>query len=81
MPRRAACRRSESVSRVVVKSPAAVYGAGPRAPAAFTEDMAAAGQPRGAYARDAVEVDGSVRGFMQRLRAIAVTIRRLSSLR
>jgi UDP-glucose 4-epimerase len=76
----AACQRSESVSRLVVKSTAAVYGSGPRDPAVFTEEMAAAGRPRGGYARDAVEVEGYVRGFMRRRPDLAVTILRLASL-
>ena len=76
----AACQRSETVSRVVVKSTTAVYGSGPRDPAAFTEEMAAAGQPRGGYAKDAVEVEGYVRGFMRRRPDIAVSILRLASL-
>ncbi|MDT4979104.1 MAG: UDP-glucose 4-epimerase [Pseudonocardiales bacterium] len=76
----AACQRSESVSRVVVKSTTAVYGSGPRDPAAFTEEMAAAGQPRGGYARDAVEVEDYVRGFMRRRPDIAVSILRFASL-
>ncbi len=76
----AVCQRSESVSRIVVKSTSAVYGSSPRDPAAFTEDMAAAGEPRGAYARDAVEVEGYVRGFMRRRPDIAVSILRFASL-
>ncbi|PZS36717.1 MAG: hypothetical protein DLM58_01170 [Pseudonocardiales bacterium] len=76
----AACQRSESVSRVVMKSTTAVYGSGPRNPTAFTEEMAAAGQARGGYARDAVEVEGYVRGFIRRRPDIAVTILRLASL-
>ena len=76
----AACQRSESVSCVVVKSTTAVYGSGPRDPAAFTEEMAATGRARGRYARDAVEVEGYVRGFMRRRPDLAVTILRLASL-
>ncbi|HET8971053.1 MAG TPA: NAD-dependent epimerase/dehydratase family protein, partial [Candidatus Nanopelagicales bacterium] len=34
----AACQRSDTVRRLVVKSTAAVYGAGPKDPAKFTED-------------------------------------------
>lgn len=76
----AACQRSDSVSRVVVKSTTAVYGSGPRDPAAFTEEMAAAGQRRGGYAREAVEVEGYVRGFMRRRPDLVVTTLRLASL-
>jgi UDP-glucose 4-epimerase len=76
----AACQRSESVSRVVVKSTTAVYGAGPRDPAVFTEEMAAVGQPSGRYAADAVEIEGYVRGFARRRPDITVSMLRLASL-
>jgi len=76
----AACQRSESVARVVVKSTTAVYGSGSRDPGIFTEDMAAVGQPRDGYARDAVDVEGYVRGFMRRRPDIAVSVLRFASL-
>lgn len=76
----AACQRSESVARVVVKSTTAVYGSGPGDPGMFTEDMAAVGQPRGGYARDAVEVEGYVRGFLRRRPDMVVSTLRLASL-
>ena len=37
----AACQKSDSVQRLVVKSTAAVYGSSPRDPAMFTEDTGA----------------------------------------
>jgi UDP-glucose 4-epimerase len=76
----AACQRSDSVARVVVKSTTAVYGSGPRDPAVFTEDMAAVGQPSGGYASDAVEIEGYVRGFSRRRPDITVSMLRLASL-
>ncbi|HEY8827210.1 MAG TPA: NAD-dependent epimerase/dehydratase family protein [Jatrophihabitantaceae bacterium] len=76
----AACQRSESVARVVVKSTTAVYGSGSRDPGIFTEDMAAVGQPRDGYARDAVDVEGYVRGFMRRRPDIVVSVLRFASL-
>ncbi len=48
----AACQKSETVERVVVKSTTAVYGASPRDPAVFTEDMAAKAVPRSGYGKD-----------------------------
>src|SRR3954469_20155441 len=62
----AACQKSETVERVVVRSTSAVYGCGPADPAVFTEDDHASerghdGAP-GGYAKDAVEVEGYVRG-------------------
>ncbi len=76
----AACQRSDSLARVVVKSTTAVYGSGPRDPAVFTEDMAAVGQPSGGYASDALEIEGYVRGFSRRRPDITVSMLRLASL-
>ena len=75
----AACQKSDSVSRVVVKSTTAVYGASPHDPAVFTEDMHAIGHAAQGYAQDAVEVEGYVRGFLRRRPDIAVTVLRLAS--
>ena len=76
----AACQRSDSVRRLVVKSTTAVYGSSPRDPAVFTEDMTAKALPRGGYAKDAVEVEGYVRGFMRRRPDINVTVLRFANL-
>ncbi|MFD1049961.1 NAD-dependent epimerase/dehydratase family protein, partial [Kibdelosporangium lantanae] len=51
----AACQRSPQVRKLVVKSSAAVYGAGSRVPAVCTEDMAP--KATSGYAKDAVEVE------------------------
>lgn len=76
-----ACQRSETVRRLVVKSTTAVYGAGPRDPAVFTEAMHAVGHPAAhGYAHDAVEVENYVRGFMRRRPDIAVTVLRLANI-
>ncbi len=75
----AACQKSESVRRVVVKSTTAVYGSSPRDPAVFTEDMQAIRLPRSGYAKDAVEVEGYVRGFSRRRPDIAVTVLRFAN--
>lgn len=76
----AACQKSDMVSRVVVRSTTAVYGCGPRDPAVFTEDMHAIGYAGNGYAKEAVEVEGYVRGFMRRRPDITVSILRLTSL-
>ncbi|MCU1658220.1 MAG: NAD-dependent epimerase/dehydratase [Pseudonocardiales bacterium] len=76
----AACQKSDTVSRVVVKSTTAVYGSGPGDPAVFTEDMHATGHAPCGYAKGAVEVEGYVRGFMRRRPDITVTILRYASL-
>src|SRR5919106_3454178 len=51
-----ACQRADRVRKVVMKSTTAVYGADPRDPALFTEEMASRSEPRHGYTKDAVEV-------------------------
>jgi UDP-glucose 4-epimerase len=63
----------------VVKSTTAVYGTSPRDPAVFTEDMPAKAIPRSGYAKDAVEVEGYVRGFARRRPDIATTVLRFAN--
>jgi UDP-glucose 4-epimerase len=75
----AACQKSESVRRLVVKSTTAVYGTSPRDPAIFTEDMTAKSLPSSGYAKDAVEVEGYVRGFIRRRPDINVTLLRFAN--
>ena len=62
----AACQKSSTVRRLVVKSSAAVYGSTPRDPAMFTEDMGAKRTPSGGFGKDSIEVEGYVRGFARR---------------
>jgi UDP-glucose 4-epimerase len=79
----AACQRSTSVRKLVVKSTAAVYGASSRSPAVFTEDSSDPGPrdlPSSGYAKDAVEVEGYVRGFARRRPDVVVTTVRLTNL-
>lgn len=75
----AACQRSPTVERLVVKSTSMVYGAGPRDPALFTEDMAPKHPPESGWAKDSVEVEGYVRGFARRRPEVAVSILRLAN--
>ena len=75
----AACQHSPSVKRVVLKSSTAVYGASPRDPAVFAEDMAAKVLPRSGYGRDVVEVEGYLRGFARRRPDVAVTVLRFAN--
>lgn len=75
----AACQRTESVARLVVKSTASVYGAGPRDPAMFTEDMTPRHPPTSGWAKDSVEVEGYVRGFARRRPDVHVSILRLAN--
>src|ERR1700742_1281555 len=53
----AACQKSDTVRRLVVKSTTSVYGASSRDPGVFTEEMDARPAPRSGYAQDAIEVE------------------------
>ncbi|MBK6872146.1 MAG: NAD-dependent epimerase/dehydratase family protein [Kineosporiaceae bacterium] len=75
----AACQKSPSVRRLVVKSTAGVYGSSPRDPAMFTEETGAKVLPRSGWAKDCVEVEGYVRGFSRRRPDVEVITLRLAS--
>ncbi|MFL6127621.1 MAG: NAD-dependent epimerase/dehydratase family protein [Mycobacteriales bacterium] len=75
----AACQKSASVRRLVVKSTTAVYGSSSRDPALFTEGTEPKALPRSGYAKDAVEVEGYVRGFSRRRPDVAVSILRFTN--
>lgn len=75
----AACQKSPGLERLVVRSSTAVYGASPRDPAMFTEDMAPKRMPRSGFAKDVVEVEGYVRGFARRRPDIEVTMLRAAN--
>lgn len=72
----AACQKAPDLRKLVVKSSTAVYGASARDPAMFTEEMAPKRMPRSGFAKDAIEVEGYVRGLSRRRPDIAVTILR-----
>lgn len=74
-----ACQRAPRLRCLVVKSSTTVYGASPKDPALFTEDMAPKAPPRSGYAKDSVEVEGYVRGFGRRRPDVAVTTLRLAN--
>jgi UDP-glucose 4-epimerase len=76
----AACQRAPLVRRLVVKSTAAVYGASSRSPAVFTEDDTPKDIASSGYAKDAVEVEGYVRGFGRRRPDVEVAVLRLANL-
>ncbi|QYN24702.1 NAD-dependent epimerase/dehydratase family protein [Amycolatopsis sp. DSM 110486] len=75
----AACQSSPKVRKLVVKSTAAVYGAGARSQAVFTEDSELIPASSTGYAKDAVEVEGYVRGFARRRPDITVTLARFAN--
>ncbi|WP_134321926.1 NAD-dependent epimerase/dehydratase family protein [Cumulibacter soli] len=74
----AACQHSSGVRRLIVKSSGAVYGASPRDPVLFTEQM----QPRylsGGYGKDVQDVEGYVRGFVRRRPDVLTTVLRFAN--
>jgi UDP-glucose 4-epimerase len=75
----AACQKSPHLRKLVVKSTSAVYGSSPRDPAVFTEDMGPKDLPSSGYAKDAVEVEGYVRGFSRRRPDVDVTTLRFTN--
>jgi UDP-glucose 4-epimerase len=75
----AACQKSDTVERFVLRSTTAVYGCGPADPAVFTEDMHPHDGAQTGYAKDAVEVEGYVRGFARRRADVGVSVLRLAN--
>jgi UDP-glucose 4-epimerase len=75
----AACQKSPSVRKLVVKSTTAVYGSSSRDPALFTEDLEPRAVPRSGYGKDAVEVEGYVRGFGRRRPDVHLTVLRFTN--
>jgi UDP-glucose 4-epimerase len=74
----AACQKAPSVRRLIVKSSTAIYGSSSRDPALFTEDSPPRGAPSG-FAKDAVEVEGYVRGFGRRRPDVSLTVLRFAN--
>ncbi len=64
----AVCQKSPSVRKVVLRSASAVYGGSPGDPAKFTEEMGARRPPRGAWARDCIDIEGYARAMGRRRR-------------
>jgi UDP-glucose 4-epimerase len=75
----AACQKAPTVRRMVLKSTTAVYGSSPRDPALFDETMTPKDLPSGGYAKDAVEIEGYLRGFARRRPDVSVTVLRFSN--
>jgi UDP-glucose 4-epimerase len=75
----AACQKAPSVAKLVVKSTTSVYGAGPRDPAMFTEEVEPRHSPRSGWAKDSAEVEGYVRGFARRRPDVQVTTLRFAN--
>lgn len=76
----AACQRAESVRNLVVKSTAAVYGAGPRDPALVTEESPPRHPPTSGWAKDSAEVEEYVRAFGRRRPDVRITTLRFANI-
>jgi len=76
----AACQRSSSVQRLVLKSTSAVYGASPRDPAVSTETMQARRVPSGGFAKDSLDIEGYVRAFARRRPDVGIAVLRFTNL-
>jgi UDP-glucose 4-epimerase len=76
----AACQRSTTVRRLVLKSTSAVYGASSRDPAVFTEAMQARQVPGGGFAKDSLDIEGYVRSFARRRPEVGVAVLRFTNL-
>lgn len=72
----AACQRTPSVKRVILRSSAMIYGASSADPAYFTEGTPARREPRRGYGRDMLDVESYARGLARRRQDIDVTILR-----
>ncbi|MCB0918907.1 MAG: NAD-dependent epimerase/dehydratase family protein [Actinobacteria bacterium] len=75
----AACQKAPSIQRLVVKSTSSVYGAGPRDPAMFSEDVEPRHSPSTGWAKDSAEVEAYVRGFARRRPDVTVTTLRFAN--
>ncbi|GAB93328.1 NAD-dependent epimerase/dehydratase family protein [Gordonia rhizosphera] len=70
----AACQRSPSVKRLILRSTAMVYGASSHDPSHFSEETPARREPKRGYGRDLLDIEGYVRGLARRRQDIDVTI-------
>jgi UDP-glucose 4-epimerase len=76
----AACQRTPTLRRFVLKSTAAVYGSDHTDPALFREDEVPRVGPKHGFGKDATEIEGYVRGFGRRRPDVDVTILRFANL-
>jgi UDP-glucose 4-epimerase len=75
----AACQKAPSVTRFVLKSTTAVYGAAHDDPALFREDSQPRHTPAHGFAKDAVEIEGYTRAFGRRRPDVDLTILRFAN--
>ena len=70
----AACQRTPSVKRLVLRSTGMVYGSSAHDPSHFSEETRARREPKRGYGRDLLDVEGYVRGLGRRRPDIDITI-------
>lgn len=75
----AACQRSPSVRRLILRSTAMVYGASSKDPSHFAEGDSPRREPSG-YGRDLLDIEGYCRGLSRRRSDIDVTIVRYQAM-
>ena len=76
----AACQRSASVRNLIVRSTTAVYGYSSRDPAICTEATEPRAVPAKGPARDAIDIEGYVRGFARRRPDVRVAVPRFAEI-
>jgi UDP-glucose 4-epimerase len=75
----AAVQKAEHLKKVVMKSTTAVYGASPKDPAIFREDMGLEAHLATGYARDAEDVEQAARDFGRRKHGVTLTVLRFAN--
>lgn len=76
----AAAERTETITKVVMRSTTAVYGSSSADPALFDEEVVPDAPPRSGYSKDAAEMEGYVRAFSRRRPDVTVTLLRCASM-
>lgn len=76
----AACQRSGAVRNLIVRSTTAVYGQSSKDPAICTEATEPRLVPGRGPARDAIDIEGYVRGFARRRPDVRVAVPRLAEI-
>jgi UDP-glucose 4-epimerase len=74
----AAAQAAGPLRKLVLRSSTAAYGASFKDPAVFTEDTEPRAVPRGAFARDILDIEGYVRGFRRRRPEVDATVLRFA---
>jgi UDP-glucose 4-epimerase len=75
----AACQKSPTVKRLVLKSTTAVYGSNYTDPALFREDQTPREPPKHGFAKDATEIEGYARAFGRRRKDVDLSILRFAN--